>query len=211
MMRKRIKIILWLLVIIFVFITISVFSDTLALFENNASGVVNNEIGKWVIKLSNQLITGENTEDIVIDNFVYEQNERVSDGVIAPGTSAYFDLIFDATDCDVAVKYDISILFDQMDYANNISFEVINNDANVVRTGVNTYSGIISLDSIINEEVHTIRVRITWNDIEDYNENDTALGIVEGNKLSIPLSVSAIQYLGETLVPYVEEGEEEGE
>ena len=150
-MRKRIKLILWLLVIIFAFITVFVFSDTLALFENNAFGLAEMPIGRWIIRLSNQLITSGISEDIVIDSFVYTQNARVSEGVIAPGGSAYFDLVFDATDCDVAVKYDITIKFDEMDYADNISFVVANSSSNVVRTGPSTYSGIISLQSIIDE------------------------------------------------------------
>ena len=203
-MRKRIKLVLWLLVIIFVFITVFVFRGTLALFEDNAFGLADMPIGRWIIKLSNQTITSGVTEDIVIDTFQYTQNQHVSPGVIAPGGSAYFDLVFDATDCDVAVKYDLTLKFDEMDYADNISFTVTNSDSNVVRTGVNTYSGIISLQKIIDEETDSIRVTITWNDDRTHDADDTELGVVEDNKLTIPINVHAIQYLGETLVPYVE-------
>ena len=34
--------------------------------------------------------------------------------------SAYFDLVVDATDCDVAVRYDITFNFDSMNYSDNI-------------------------------------------------------------------------------------------
>ena len=209
-MKKRISLILWLLVIIFVLITISVFSKTLALFEDNAFAIANNDIGRWIIKISGQNITDGESEDIVIDSFIYEPDPHVSSGVIAPGGSAYFELVFDATDCDVAVKYDISFLFDEMDYADNITFEVVNSDENVIRTGVNTYSGIIDLDSILDGETSTIRVNITWDDVAAHDEDDTNLGIVSGNTLNIPLNVNAIQYLGETLVPYVEPVQGEG-
>ena len=97
-----------------------------------------------------------------------------------------------------------------MDYADNITFEVVNSDENVIRTGVNTYSGIIDLDSILDGETSTIRVNITWDDVAAHDEDDTNLGIVSGNTLNIPLNVNAIQYLGETLVPYVEPVQGEG-
>ena len=77
MMKKRISLILWLLVIIFVLITISVFSKTLALFEDNAFAIANNDIGRWIIKISGQNITDGESEDIVIDSFIYEPDPQV--------------------------------------------------------------------------------------------------------------------------------------
>ena len=75
--------------------TYLVFNNTFALFESDASGVVNSQIGRWIIKISNETITDGTNEDINISNFVYASNPRVASGVIAPGTSAYFDLVFD--------------------------------------------------------------------------------------------------------------------
>ncbi|MBR4178872.1 MAG: hypothetical protein IKR57_05965 [Bacilli bacterium] len=208
MKKNKVKIILYLIVIIFIVISFYVFKDTFALFEDEGFGVVNNDIGAWVIKLSNQVITGTNIDEIVIDSFVYDTNPHVESGYIAPGGSAYFDLIFDATDCDVAVRYDITFKYEEMDYAENISVtveEVGNN--NIIKTDVNTYSGVISLASINNEDLITLRVHISWDDLEDYNEADTELGSAAGSKLRIPIEVSAIQYLGETITPYVEPNE----
>lgn len=202
-MKNRIRIILWVLVIALAAITYILFKDTFALFEDNAYGIVNNDIGKWVIKLSNEVISSGLSEEVNVDNFVYESVETVKEGFIAPGTSAYFDLVFDATDCDVAVKYDIEFKVDEIDYEDNIRVSVQElNSGSTIKTAENTYSGIISLESIENKELVTLRINVEWDDIEDYNESDTELGIVADNKLRIPVNVHAVQYLGETIIPY---------
>ena len=206
-MKDNFKKIIWLAVFIMVVASFIVLADTLALFETNGFGEANMDIGKWVIKISDVTITNNQSQEIVINNFVYEQLPGVASGKIAPGSSAYFDLVVDATECDVAVKYDITFNFDDVDYANNISFVVsqIGGDS-VVRTGQNVYSGIIELDTINDEEVITLRINATWIDSIEYDANDTALGTVRGSVLALPITVNAVQYLGETLTPYDENG-----
>ncbi len=201
-MKSKNHIILWLLVIILFSITVIVFNDTLALFETNAQGIINNDIGKWVIKVNNETITSTENETIDINSFVYTSNPRVEDGYIAPGGNAYFDLTVDATECDVAVLYSIDLNLEDTGYAENISFTLDDSAHTVMRTGEFEYSGIIDLASINNGDTRTIRIYVTWNDLESYNESDTALGSVEDSLLTVPIKFHARQYLGETLVEY---------
>jgi hypothetical protein len=207
-MRDNFKVIIWTVVFILVIASFVVFADTLALFETNGTGEANMDIGKWVIKISDVDITSPSVQEIVIDNFTYANNVNVAPGKIAPGSSAYFDLVVDATDCDVAVKYDITFNFEEAGYASNIGFSVSQvGDNTVVQTGPNTYSGVIDLETINDEEVVTLRVNVVWNNIEALNENDTALGKELNSKLAIPVTVIAVQYLGENLTPYNNGGE----
>lgn len=209
---KKTKILLYALAIVVAVITVITFSDTYALFETNASGVVNSQIGKWVIKISSQTITDGLNEEIEINNFVYSSSNTVASGVIAPGGSAYFDLVFDATLCDVAVKYDITFRVEDIDYEDNIGISVQNlNAGSTIRTDVNTYSGVIGLSTGSNDDTATIRVNLNWTNDPNYDESDTELGIVEGNHLSVPITVHAIQYLGEQIVEYQEPEPEEPE
>ena len=201
-MRNKTHIILWLLVVILFFLTFIIFNNTLALFETDAEGVVNNDVGKWVIKVNNETITSTENEAININSFVYTSNPRVESGYIAPGGTAYFDLTVDATDCDVAVLYTIDLNLDEADYDDNISFRLEDSAHTVTRTGEYEYSGIISLASINNSETRTVRIYVTWNDVAAYNESDTELGKVEDSLLTIPIKFHAKQYLGETLVEY---------
>ena len=202
-MKDNFQKVIWLLVFIMVVASFIVFADTLALFETNATGEATMDIGKWIIKISNVDITTGYAQNIVIDNFIYESNTNVAAYKIAPGTSAYFDLVVDATDCDVAVKYDIRFNFDQVEYADNIGFSVaeVGGDS-VVQTGASVYSGIIDLETIEDDEVVTLRVSMNWDNIEAYNDNDTVLGLERNSKLALPITINAIQYLGEELTPY---------
>ncbi len=205
----KIKLSLYLLFIIFFGITFTVFSNTLALFEDNANGTADMDIGAWVIKINNNSITNGSTEDITISNFVYDTNATVTNGTIAPGMGAYTELVFDASECDVAVRYDIEFKYYEMTYQNNVVFDVEQMGNNtVVRTGEFTYSGIIDLNSIATNGTSTIRVKINWLDYnnETYNDSDTLLGTVANNRFRIPVEVHAIQYLGEQLVPYDSNG-----
>lgn len=202
-MKDNFRVIIWIIVFIMVVSSFVIFADTLALFESNGTGKANMDIGNWVIKISNVDITNGQSENIIIDRFIYETNQNVASGKIAPGSSAYFDLIVDATECDVSVKYDITFNFEDIDYASNVRFSVSELDGNsTVRTAENTYSGVIGLDTISDEEVVTLRITANWDNIEEYNDNDTVLGIERNNKIALPVTVKAIQYLGEELVPY---------
>ena len=202
-MKSKTQIALWLLVVIVFSIAFVVFSDTLALFETDSEGVVNSDVGKWLIKVNNQTITETVNEAIEINSFQYSSDSHVETGYIAPGGSAYFDLVVDATDCDVAVLYSIDLNLDAMDIDANIAISLQDlAGGQVVRTGEYVYSGIISLASINNNETRTLRVNITWTNNDAYNASDTALGEVEDSKLTIPIKFHAQQYLGETLVPY---------
>lgn len=202
-MKSKTQIALWLLVVIMFSIAFVVFSDTLALFETDSEGVVNTDVGKWLIKVNNETITETVNEDIEINSFQYSSDSHVEPGYIAPGGSAYFDLVVDATECDVAVLYSIDLNLEEMDIDANIDISLQDlAGGQVVRTGEDVYSGIISLASINNNETRTLRVSITWTNNNAYNESDTKLGEVEDSKITIPIKFHAQQYLGETLVPY---------
>ena len=202
-MKSKTQIVLWILVVIVFSVAFIIFSDTLALFETDSEGVVNTDIGKWLIKVNNETITETVNEPIEINNFQYSSDSHVETGYIAPGGTAYFDLIVDATECDVAVLYSVDLNLSAMDIAANISINLQDlTGSSVVRTGEYVYSGIISLASINNNETRTLRVTINWNDNQANNDSDTELGEVEDSKITIPIIFHAQQYLGESLVPY---------
>jgi hypothetical protein len=201
--RNRTRIILYLLVIIVFAVSVTLVYDTLALFETNTTGEVEEAIGKWVIKVSGKDITTGTSDEIVIDSFVYTPNEHVEEGYIAPGGSAYFDLVIDASDCDVAVKYTLSFDLSETEYEDNIRFDIDGLETiGIVKTGEHDYTGVISLNQIQNKETLSLRIYVYWDDDEDYNESDTNIGIVHGNSLKVPIGFHAIQYLGEEITPY---------
>ena len=199
MMINKTRIILYVSVLALTLVT---FGATLALFENNATAVVEPDIGKWIITLNDELISSGVSEDIVIDNFVYETNPYVESDYIAPGGSAYVDLVLDATECDVAVRYDITFNLDDVSYSNNITFSINDTYDATVKTDENTYSGVISLDSIENGDLVTLRVNVNWLDSSTYDADDTVLGSEENQTISVPINIRLNQYFGEQIVEY---------
>ena len=91
------------LILLFTLVTI----DTYALFETNASGEKDINIGKWKIFLnSNDVST---TKTITLSDFTYDNGDHIQDGYFAPGSSASFDIIIDASRTDVSVEYTLDI------------------------------------------------------------------------------------------------------
>ena len=78
------------------------------------------------------------------------------------------------------------------------------NGYNLIKTGPNTYSNVITLNEIKENKTNNIRVHIKWNNNEENNDKDTEIGLTENNTLNIPVSITVLQYSGEKIEPYVE-------
>ena len=201
---KKVKIILYIMFFSLLIISAFIFKDTYAVFETNTNGASNFDIGRWIIRVNELDISNGQTVNFSMDSFTYTDNIHIRDGYIAPGRSGYFDLVLDPTGTDVSIRYDITLNIPD-ELSDNISCYVTTNDGNTVRTADNVYSGILDLNSITSGGMATLRVNIEWANNSDYDNLDTQLGIIKNNKISIPASISVIQYLGEELEEYNEE------
>ena len=83
-----------------------------------------------------------------------------------------------------------------------ITIEEIETKANLTLTAENTYTGVIPLNKIKEGTTNKIKIAITWENNEENNESDTALGSSVNAKMNIPITVSIKQYLGEELEEY---------
>lgn len=195
--------ILIILSIILVIITIYIIRDTYGLFESKNIMSTNTNIAKW-----NVLINGtdiKSGENFVVDSINIVGNNNVLNGKMAPGTEGYFEIVIDPTDTDTSILY--SVTFDFTKVNGSFAIERIEevSSGDLIRTGENTYSKVITLDEIKNKVTNTIRVYMKWNNVEENNEEDSKIGLTKDNFISIPVSVSVIQYLGESLVEYQNE------
>lgn len=188
---------LWLLSIVSLLVLGSCIAKTYALFESNLDGTVNNPIGKWNIKLNDILVSSSEEKVITIDKFIYDNNDMVRDGYIAPGSSGYFDLILDTMGTEVAIKYNIAVDLDKIENE-NITLDVkAMNGISVASADSGVYSGVLSLDDINNNAQIILRLMINWNNDIDYDSTDTELGIKLDSKLEVPIKITVEQYLGE--------------
>ena len=122
--KKDIKfLVLFIIVIVIAFIYLS--QASLAKYRKQTEGNLEGTVAHWNIKLNGEDIHREMTN--IITPVINESNYTKT-GVVAPGTTGYFNLAIDATDVDVDFTYTIS--FESLNSLEDIkvtSYE-INND-----------------------------------------------------------------------------------
>ena len=183
------KLKLYLCGILLFVITVITISGTYALFETNANGDANFEVGKWIIKLNNRDISLEKL--ITLDDFVYVNSTHVEDGYFAPTSKAEFEINIDASQTDVSVEYTLDIDDSSLDDYPNIYFKILDLDTNQEMTQ-STTSGIMYLNDT-NRTKH-LKLILEWDNDEEYDELDTSL---INQTLRFNMTANFKQYLGE--------------
>ena len=170
------------------------------LFESERTNTSQIDIAKWQVKVNNDSIDGS-TSKFTVDNINWDSSPNVKEGKIAPGGSGYFDIVIDPNDTDVSIIYNITFDFSNLDEDQFQIDEIIELDNKpIVHTDTYTYSNIMTLDDINNNETNTIRVYLSWVNDENNNEKDSDLGKVYNNSIEIPITVEILQYMdGDTL------------
>lgn len=197
----KFKIILGIFGIFILTVIIYEFNASYGLFESNNNMIVNSEIGKWNVYVDGSSAT---SGTFTVDSINIIDSSNVKEGKLAPSTMGYFDVVIDPRDTSVSVRYDIT--FDFSSVTGNFSVTAIEevNSGNLIRTGENTYTKVISLADIKNGTTNTVRVYVKWNNIEENNEVDSVIGSTKDNYINIPVTVIVSQYLGEVIEEYTE-------
>ncbi len=190
----------------FFIVAIFFFAETYSLFESSKTHTTQTNLAKWQIKVNDTSVSGS-TQEFVVDEVHWNNSANVKEGKVAPGMTGYFDIEIDPNDTETSIRYDITFDFSNLD---EDQFEIDNiveiNNKTVVRTGEFTYSNIITLDEIENDETNTLRVYLSWINDEANNDKDSELGKVHDNTIEIPVTVDITQHFdGETLTAYVGE------
>ena len=200
---NNMKRVLLLISLLMLFFTIYLTMDTYALFESNKNYDVSSDIAKFVIKVNG---SEAKTEEFVVDSIAYYENEYVIDNKIAPLVDGYFDIVVDAEDVEVSLRYDIEFDFSSLSIPGLVISSITELGGNtLVLTDKDTYSGVITLADMDSSTVNTVRVSISWQNDEANNEVDSSWGMVADKVISIPVNVKLTQYLGEELPVYVEQ------
>ncbi len=199
---NNMKRVLLLISLLMLFFTIYLTMDTYALFESNKNYDVSSDIAKFVIKVNG---SEAKTEEFVVDSIAYYENEYVIENKIAPLVDGYFDIVVDAEDVEVSLRYDIEFDFSSLSIPGLVISSITELGGNtLVLTDKDTYSGVITLADMDSSTVNTVRVSISWQNDEANNEVDSSWGMVADKVISIPVNVKLTQYLGEELPVYVE-------
>ena len=163
--------------------------QTYAKYIESKDGSTDFAIANWKILLNDHDISdGAQLSSLI--NPVYENNNNVESGVIAPGSEGYFDLEIDATNTQVSFTYDISIASaDDSDVTDLIisSYKIDDNPIVNVENGVNNLTNTINYNEP--DKVINIRIYFKWKDGDGETMNnaaDTAASVGGGTgKLSV--------------------------
>ena len=202
--NKKIKTFLIVITLAFLLVTLYRMTITYGLLESESDSKALSDIGKWNILINKEDITLGTSKDVVIDNFLMDKNANVKEGKIAPGVSGNLELTLDPVDTDVAIKYDLTFnpVSDKQLKVKDI--KVISGSKTFVRTGENTFSGVMPLSEINNKTAKvTLKISVLWENNELNNESDTKIGTTLGYNIEVPISLKVEQYFGEELVSYV--------
>ena len=202
MQNKNAKIFL-IVSLIFIFgLTIYNIRNSFALFESELTLSAEKATGAWNIYINGTNISSAASTSFTVNNVNVAANSHVVADRMAPGTSAYFDINIVPTGTDVSIRYDLS--FDFSELSTTLTVDDIRelNNRNLVRTGENTYSGVITLSEIQSNVQSNVRVSIKWDNNENNNDIDTEIGRNINGSISIPVQINVIQYLGEELEEY---------
>ena len=175
---------------------------TFSLYESNLDTDVSGNISDIKLKINNVNIVN-NTGDIsevVVTDITWTSTSHTRVGKISPGATGTFNLRLDPYGSQVAILYRFTFIDKTIDSDKILTFTDIRaSNGNVIRTGVNEYSGIISLADINNSQTITLNIDFEYTDEEDmepFTEDSENLDDF------FTINFEALQYNGETLIPY---------
>ncbi len=208
------KNLLRILVCIMLIITLFQIANMYALYKEQLQGDYTSLLGIWAIKVNGtDISSGEEnlTFNMTEDNLTYVDSEHVKSQKLAPGSQAYFEIIIDAENTDVAVLYTLHIQLEEVTEAKlklvNVEnyfekpgeTEQITNQVVYTNNENHEHEAVIPLDKINDKYLNHIRLYFEWENIEENNEADSALGQTENANISIPLEINLKQYTGEVI------------
>lgn len=187
-----------IVILVLIILTISsIFYYTYAKYISSVNSDAEITVARWKIEVNDQDISsGTQFSNIITP--VFEGNNNIAPGVIAPTAEGYFDIILDVSNTDVSLKYTITTS-DNPDSAVSdlvISGYSINNGERQTPSEEFEIEDTIPYNSE-NKEVE-LRVYLKWNDDEQNgatmnNEDDTAATNNENNKAKINVNFRVVQ------------------
>lgn len=152
-------------------------------------------VARWRIIVNNKDIRESSTANAVIVP-IFEGNDNIASGIIAPTSEGYFDLVIDATEADVSFKYDINFSVNKDSAVTDLiaTKYTINNGEEIVLDRDNqTISNTVL--QVNNTSPIYIRVYVIWDDGENSTMDNAAdtEATKNGNTAKMDVNLSFIQ------------------
>lgn len=195
--KKTLKIILIICVICFCLFYLRL-KVTYTSYESKITGNIDSKIANWNITINNETITEKISKTINLGDISWE-NKHANPSKVAPSSIGKLNLIIDPTTTSVAIKYEIKITDkninkDKLLTVNNIT----DNTSSIIKTSSDTYTGLITLSEIKNNQKKTATINLEW-------KNDDTINDLENNSTDfVTIEFTAFQYKGEKIIAYQE-------
>ena len=170
--------------------------DTYAKYITSTNESASMNIARWRILVNNKDIRENSTTNAVITP-IFNGNDNINSGIIAPNSEGYFDLIIDATEADVSFKYKIEISVNQNSPVKDlITTKYIIDNGNEIpleRDNATIENTVLHKD---NTKPINIRVYIKWDDSNGAtmdNDADTEATKQVDNPAKMDVKLSFIQ------------------
>ena len=154
------------------------FQSSYAKYRKQVTGDIQARVANWKIKVNNEDIENKTTLTNRITP-ILEENEFVSEGVIAPGSTGYFDITINAEEVDVDFNFEITSEVDEnTPLLDLIFYKYTINDTEYTFEDTGTLTGTINK----NTGDTPIRIYFKWNDDatnQMNNQEDTTYGTTE--------------------------------
>lgn len=148
--------------------------DTYAKYITSTNESASMNIARWRILVNNKDIRENSTTNAVITP-IFNGNDNINSGIIAPNSEGYFDLIIDATEADVSFKYKIEISVNQNSPVKDlITTKYIIDNGNEIpleRDNATIENTVLHKD---NTKPINIRVYIKWDDSHEATMDNDA-------------------------------------
>lgn len=195
-------------IIIFSFIVIICFAflyynstSSYSSYESSIDGSVDSKVSGIKLNINGQDVILNSENGVLLDNIILNSSAHTRPGTISPGADGNISFTLDPSGSGVAILYDFTIIDKQNDGDKLLTCtEFKSSNGNLIRTGENTYTGLITLDDINNKKVIDLSLGFIFDDeeVEGITSDDAPL------ENFISISFHAIQYNGEEIVPYSE-------
>lgn len=173
---------------------------TYTAYESLINKDMDNRVAPIHLRINGEEIGADSVLDnrIILDNITWTSSHTRA-GKLSPGSTGTFEFELDPTGSEVAILYQIQLIDKEVDPDKIVTFQNVTSDRTLVRTAIDTYSGIITLSNIEAEQKTHISIDFIFDDTEDIE------GITEDNQVYedfFEIHFTAFQYKGEQLVAY---------
>lgn len=190
-LTRKVQILLFAIALLFSIMTVS---DTYSKYLTSATGTSDISIARWRILVNNEDIRNNSDISQVITP-IFDSNSHIAEGVIAPTSQGYFDIIIDHTAADVSFNYEIGVTTNESSSVTDImatGYSINGGEIIELEEGDTISADVLNSTTV---KVINIRIYIIWDDSETnvMNNSEDTEATISSNPAKIDTNLTFTQ------------------